>query len=56
MRRILISLLALAIVLPAGAKTPKKVKEQPLLWPDGSAVPEWFLHTEVPAPETLGKG
>ena len=55
MKRILISLLALAAVLPAGAKTPKKVKEQPLLWPDGSAVPEWFLQSEVPAPETLGK-
>ena len=55
MRRILISLLALAVVLPTGAKTPKKVKEQPLLWPDGTAVPEWFFQSEVPAPESLGK-
>ncbi len=55
MKKFLISLLALAIVLPAGAKTPKKVKEQPLLWPDGTAVPEWFLSAEVPAPESLGK-
>jgi polygalacturonase len=55
MKRILISLLALAVVLPAGAKTPKKVKEQPLLWPDGTPVPEWFLSAEVPVPESLGK-
>lgn len=55
MKRILISLLALSIVLPAGAKTPKKLKEQPLLWPDGSAVPEWFLSADVPALESLGK-
>ena len=55
MRRILISLLVLAVVLPAGAKTPKKVKEQPLLWPDGTPVPEWFLSAEVPVPESLGK-
>ena len=55
MKRILISLLALCFVLPAGAKTPKKVKEQPLLWPDGTPVPEWFLNAEVPALEALGK-
>ena len=55
MKRFLIALLALAVMLPAGAKTPKKVKEQPLLWPDGTPVPEWFLNAEVPAPESLGK-
>lgn len=55
MKRIVITLLALAVVLPAGAKTPKKAKEQPLLWPDGTPVPEWFFQSEVPAPESLGK-
>ena len=55
MKRTLHSLLALCFVLPAGAKTPKKVKEQPLLWPDGTPVPEWFLNAEVPALEALGK-
>lgn len=56
MKKIILCVLALsAVLLTAGAKTPKKVKEQPLLWPDGSVVPEWFLSAEVPELASLGK-
>lgn len=53
--RIFLSVIALTLVLSAGAKTPKKAAAQPLLWPDGTPVPEWFLQSETPAAESLGK-
>lgn len=52
MKRILIAVLALAVTLPAGAK---KVKPQPLTFPDGTVVPEWFKDATVPGLESLGK-
>lgn len=52
MKKILISLLALALVLPLSAK---KNKEKALLFPDGTLVPEWFMDSEVPTPSELGK-
>lgn len=53
MKHITLFLLAIAIVLPANAA--KKVKEQPLTFPDGTVVPDWFKDSTVPAPEELGK-
>ncbi|MBQ5582562.1 MAG: exopolygalacturonase, partial [Bacteroidales bacterium] len=52
MKKIFISLLAIALVLPLGAK---KTKEKPFLFPDGTPVPEWFLDSKVPTPSELGK-
>lgn len=52
MKKILLAALAIGVVLPAGAK---KVKEQPLLFPDGTPVSEWYKDASVPAPEQLGK-
>ena len=46
-------MLALCALVPADAR--KKAKAEPLLFPDGTPVPEWFKEAEVPAPETLGK-
>ncbi len=52
MKRILLTMLALGAVLNADAK---KAKEQPLLFPDGTVVSEWFLDATVPEPGQLGK-
>lgn len=51
MKRFLSFLLAIGLIVPAQAR---KVKEQPLLFPDGNPVPEWFKTMDVPALETLG--
>lgn len=53
MKRLILALLAVCAIVPADAK--KKVKEQPLLFPDGTPVSEWYKDASVPAPETLGK-
>ena len=45
-------MLALGVLMPADAK---KVKEQPLLFPDGTEVSAWFKDSTVPAPEDLGR-
>ena len=45
-------MLALCLFMPADAKKPK---EQALLFPDGTVVPEWFKTMEVPALQDLGK-
>jgi len=52
MKRILSIILALGMIVPANAR---KVKEQPLLFPDGTVVPEWFKTMDVPELESLGK-
>lgn len=52
MKRLLSIVLALGLIMPAQAR---KVKEQPLLFPDGTQVPEWFLQMNVPEVENLGK-
>ena len=49
----MLTLLALCALVPADAR--KKAKPQPLLFPDGTVVPEWFKDATVPALETLGK-
>lgn len=53
MKRFLLALLAVCAIVPADAK--KKVKEQPLLFPDGTPVSEWYKDSSVPAPESIGK-
>lgn len=53
MKKIMLTLLALCALVPADAR--KKAKPQPLLFPDGTVVPEWFKDATVPALETLGK-
>ncbi len=53
MKRFLLALLAVCAIVPADAK--KKVKEQPLLFPDGTPVSEWYKSSSVPAPESIGK-
>lgn len=53
MKKIMLTLLALCALVPADAR--KKAKPQPLLFPDGTVVPEWFKDATVPAIETLGK-
>lgn len=55
MNKKLISILAIALSVSAIADAKKPVKEQPLLWPDGTVVSDWFKDASVPAPETLGK-
>ena len=52
---VLTTMCALLLVLPAAGKAPKKAKVQPLLWPDGQPVGEWFQKAEVPEPASLGK-
>ena len=52
MKKILLAMLALGVLMPADAK---KVKEQPLLFPDGTEVSAWFKDSTVPAPEDLGR-
>ena len=52
MKQLLTIILALGMIMPANAR---KVKEQPLLFPDGTAVPEWFKTMEVPSVQDLGK-
>ena len=46
-------MLALCALVPVDAR--KKTKAEPLLFPDGTPVPEWFKEAEAPAPESLGK-
>lgn len=53
MKRLILALLAVCAIVPADAK--KKVKEQPLLFPDGTPVSEWYKDASVPAPEAIGK-
>ena len=53
--RHLLSAALMLLTLAAGAKAPKKNQPQPLLWPDGSPVGEWFLKAEVPDAAALGK-
>ena len=52
MKRIASIILCALTVLPLSAKKP--VKEQPLLWPDGTAVSDWFKDSSVPDLESLG--
>ena len=52
MKRILLTMLALAAIVPAGAK---KVKPQPLTFPDGTVVSDWYKDCTVPEKESLGK-
>lgn len=55
MKKRLIAILALATALSFVASAKKPLKLQPLLWPDGTEVSDWFKDASVPALETLGK-